>query len=1152
MGTVFRARDLTTGGDVAIKVLRQPSVPIAERFAREARVLATIDHPRLPRYVTHGRTTFGEAYLVMEWLDGVDLASRLRLGPLGVAETLALGRAAAEALSIAHAHGIVHRDLKPSNLFLPGGRAEDAKLLDFGIASRLGATDGAGTPAFMAPEQVRGLHDVDARADVFALGAVLYNCLSGQPPFTSGDDVAVLAKVLLEQPTPLRLLDPAIPEGLDELVSEMLDKDPARRPRSTGDVAHLLADLARRPRGTPPPPPAQLARGSAERRVMCLVLCAGELHDPGAVSRDDTIDAPSASPPPRAIRLAVERYGGRLERVPGGIFVASLVAGPHGAPVDVAVRAVRTARALRALDAGARIAVVAGTALATGAAEGAIVDEGIRLLRDTVGDGIRVDDMVGSLLGTAFAIDPATRAIAPLPPQAPPFVGREGELAALAALVDHPGGRAVLVTGVAGIGKSRLAEELERRLADRVTTWLTHADPLRVGSPFGTVAPLVCELCELLPTDDLEQRTRKIRSRVERTVPATDVPRVAEMLGELCGSPFPDDDSLPLAAARRDPQLLHDQLRRAWQDWVAAESAARPLVLVVDDVQWCDAASLRLIEAAFRRAEDRRVLVVGLARPEVEHAFPGLWPGRTDLVLDGEPRTVEVAPELLALLGPASVFGDTFPPATLDEDFDALALDPLLTARPGRQLGFRHPAVRDAAYAQLTPVERVLGHQRAADFHAADPLLRAEHLERSGAMARAIEPLTEAAERASIGGDPEGALRLAERALLAGPPQIAELEVIAAEALAALARPAEAVARAGTALRLATPASPLWFRAVRGRAAALLELGRHEGLEELAGLLWSQPDGAARDREHALAIAEVARQLFLAGRAPRARALLRRLDPDELADDDPAVAATIYRAQGVRSVAAGDYAAALDDIAAAIVCYDRAGHLGHGYQQRAQLGHVYNALGVFAQAAVLLEEVVGGAARAGFEAVGALAEQHLGFALAGLGRHDDARRATAHALSVLEDPRRLAVAYATHAHVLRLGKALPEAEAAARRAIEVSVGSPSAVAMAYARLAEVLLARGQKNAALAAAEKANAVLDDLGGTDEGEIVIRLAWAESFFATGLESRARDALRVCRQRLLALAERISNEKWRKSFLTAVPENARIMALAHKILS
>src|SRR2546430_120837 len=134
MGEVWRARDRATGGAVALKLLQLEGDAARDRFAREAALLAELTHPAIVRYVAHGSATKGMPFLAMEWLDGENLEQRLSRHALDVADTLAIARRVADALAAAHGAGIVHRDVKPSNVLLLGGRAEQAKLVDFGVA----------------------------------------------------------------------------------------------------------------------------------------------------------------------------------------------------------------------------------------------------------------------------------------------------------------------------------------------------------------------------------------------------------------------------------------------------------------------------------------------------------------------------------------------------------------------------------------------------------------------------------------------------------------------------------------------------------------------------------------------------------------------------------------------------------------------------------------------------------------------------------------------------------------------------------------------------------------------------------------------------------------------------------------------------------
>jgi TolB-like protein/Flp pilus assembly protein TadD len=234
VGIVYRGLDRNTGATVAIKTAHLHGAN-DRRFEREAETLAALRHPAIVTYLQHG-TSEDERYLVMEWLEGEDLGARLAADGVTLADAIAIARQLAAALAAAHEKGIVHRDVKPSNVFLVGGQPERVKLLDFGIARRAGPTTltttgmVVGTPSYMAPEQARGAGDLDARVDVYGLGALLFHCVTGRAPFVGESLEQVVARILAETAPRLRTVAPGVSFELDALVARMLAKDPALRP----------------------------------------------------------------------------------------------------------------------------------------------------------------------------------------------------------------------------------------------------------------------------------------------------------------------------------------------------------------------------------------------------------------------------------------------------------------------------------------------------------------------------------------------------------------------------------------------------------------------------------------------------------------------------------------------------------------------------------------------------------------------------------------------------------------------------------------------------------------------------------------------------------------------------------------------------------
>jgi eukaryotic-like serine/threonine-protein kinase len=254
MGQVYRAVHPAIGSRVAIKVLTPDAAArrdLVERFFGEARVVNHIRHPNIVGVLDLGQLDDGRPYILMELLEGASLAELLlRRGPLPLATVVDIGRQVLAGLGAAHAAGVVHRDIKPDNVFVQtGGRV---KVLDFGIAKlepemsagSTGTRTGAllGTPCYMAPEQV-ACERVDAQADVYAVGALLFEALTGRPPFVGGTVYELFRQHLREAPPRPRALRPEIPAALEEAVLRALAKLPADRPPGAAGLDALLAAI---------------------------------------------------------------------------------------------------------------------------------------------------------------------------------------------------------------------------------------------------------------------------------------------------------------------------------------------------------------------------------------------------------------------------------------------------------------------------------------------------------------------------------------------------------------------------------------------------------------------------------------------------------------------------------------------------------------------------------------------------------------------------------------------------------------------------------------------------------------------------------------------------------------------------------------------
>ncbi|HWO22987.1 MAG TPA: protein kinase [Kofleriaceae bacterium] len=1278
MGEVFRARDRLTGDPVAVKLIASSSSDPRDhrtaRFVREVELLAKLSHPGIVRYITHGETPSGELFLVMEWLEGEDLQTRLARAPLTKHEAVKLTTRAAEALGAAHARGVVHRDLKPSNLFLPDGQIDQVKVLDFGIALREGRTQLTqtgmllGTPEYMAPEQARSQGAVDARADVFALGCVLFQCLTGVPPFEGDSPAAVLGKILFGETPRLRALWTGAPEDLDALVAQMMSKDPAQRPNDGANLAAALAALGPLTHSVDAMPAAQhsAARPGAitggERRLLSAVLVGPVAEDDaGPVAENDAPELDEAT-----LRRTIRPYGGHLELLADGSTMVVL-AGDHQAATDQAVQAARCALALHALTTNRPIAVAIGRADSTKSLpESEVIDRAARLLSHAArapGDRppIALDDMIAGLLDARFDVieDDAAglrlcgeRTLAQsartLLGRPTSCVGRDWELGALLSIlddcIDERTARAVIVTAGPGMGKSRLGTELVGRVQQRhedVAIWIGRGDSLRAGSTLDLLAQALRDALGIGGGEPLPERWDKIRTRVAEHVPLADQPRVTEFLGELVGAPFPSDErvSAQLRAAHQDAQLMSEQMRNAWLAFLQAEASAHPVLLVLEDLHWGDFGTVRFIDAALRDRGDLPWMVLALARPEVFEVFPRLWAERQHVqeirlkelgrkagerlvrqvlgdsvepdtierlvkLADGNafyleeliravgegkdkalPETVlamvetrlgQLPVEARRVLRAASVFGevswesgvalllsrvmgDTMVGEWAAELVEQEVLAVQRESRfPGeRELRFRHALLREGAYVTLTEEDQRLGHRLAGEWleqHGeGDPMVLAGHFERGGDRARAARYYLRAAEQACHVLDLEAAVARASFGLACAPTpelRLALLGIRTEAASESMQMLSGGIADAEELMRAAPRGSLPWTQALSMYFQGTMVAGRVTDL--LAGIK------ALREVEPApgvvermgLAFVTAVASLDLLGRIPEGNAVEARFF-------------AVVRPTPDRQPLARFWWNVLMSQRAAWAHEDPWLGLQHSDANQAifeLIGgervflnlHLYGGLnrwflGALEPAERSLERIA--AADEVMGIASSLRRWSLAWLRADRGALDPARvlaselreHGRTHHVAMDESRGRWVLA-----EVLRRMGDLEGAE----REIQAALGTliPIEQPGALATLSAIRLAQGRAEEARAAAEDAVSRCEAMGGCGlfRGAFV-RLARVEALHATGAHEAARHAAREARARLLAIADRIADPAYRKSFLEEVPENARTLALA-----
>ena len=667
MGVVYKAWDQRLERTLALKFLAahlSSEDAAKERLRTEAQAAAALDHLNICTIHEIGEAEDGQLFIAMPYYQGETLARRLERGPLPSAEVVALVLQAARGLAKAHERGVVHRDIKPANLMITADGV--LKILDFGIAKLPGTEltppgQRPGTMAYMSPEQVRG-EPLDGRTDVWSLGVVLHEVLTGEHRFEGPDQVALLRSILDYEPQPVRATHPAVPEELDRVLARMLAKHPGDR-YSAADLVHDLEQLVRSMPADQGPAEV-LPEGERRRLTILVTAMAGGERFRSAVSEvvrrhggvvnafdGDSVEALFGAPatheddPARAVRAALELHR-RLDRPRSGIHSGSFAVRPSDDPgrtyrlEDLAVpRAARLAE--RAPPGEIRVTEECRRALAG--------------LFDT--DELTPIPVEGQHPLTVFRVlresEPRTRLEAAQRLGLTAFTGRERELAVLErALADAVGGEGRLLTivGEAGMGKSRLLLELKRRLestpvallqgrcdsTDSGTTYLPFVGMLRdwLGEARGERVNLA--------VPDVVARLRELGPELEEFLP---------LYLHLLVLPSPD---YPV------PRHLHGEnyrlvMQEALTAFITLAARTRPAVVLLEDWQWADQASHGVIQQVAELVTGFPLMVVITSRPDARD-----WghPSHHQ-VLSLEPMDAEASGSMLrSILGAARVPGE--------------------------------------------------------------------------------------------------------------------------------------------------------------------------------------------------------------------------------------------------------------------------------------------------------------------------------------------------------------------------------------------------------------------------------------------------------------------------------------------------------------
>jgi TOMM system kinase/cyclase fusion protein len=745
MGVVYKAKDTRLGRCVALKFLpaeRTRDPHAKARFMQEARAASALDHPNICTIHEVGETADGQLFLAMACYDGETLKRRLERGALPLAEAIDFGLQTARGLAKAHQQGIVHRDVKPANLMITGDGI--VKILDFGIAKLAGATaltragSMLGTPAYMSPEQAFG-DAVDARTDLWSLGAVLYEMLAGRRPFRGEHEQAVLYSLLHADPEPLDRLRPETPPELSRVIGRLLAKEPRQRCQGAAEVIAGLQALAGSAPGARPglagssagalgsgpgealaPVQDSLAeapteapstpRVAAERRQLTVLRC--DVLPTGAEGEAlDAEDLPEVLHDlmpeiDKTYSQVLARYAGHVaRRLAAGLLVY------FGYPVaheDDSRRAVHAALEIRAAarelsarfakERGIRLEARAGihTGLVVGpapsapgsapqveVAQGAPPAVAERLLGLAEADEVVVSDATRRLIDGFFdteSLGPArltgsreeqqtyrvvresgaaTRFQVELRKGLTPLVGRAQEIALVLerwAAAREERGQVVMLTAEAGIGKSRLLEEIRQRIGEESCRWIEcRCSPYHQNSAFYPLTAMLSAWLRLERGSSDADRLHCLESRLAGFAAAREqIPLLASLLS------IPYEQRHP--PLELDPRERRQKTLEVLSGMVLEDSLRQPVALVIEDLHWADPSTLDWLDLVVGQVAANPILALLAFRPDFTP--PAAWRAHASQISLGGLNREQVVEMIGKITG-----GKALPPQVAEEVF---------------------------------------------------------------------------------------------------------------------------------------------------------------------------------------------------------------------------------------------------------------------------------------------------------------------------------------------------------------------------------------------------------------------------------------------------------------------------------------------------
>jgi predicted ATPase len=760
--------------------------------------------------------------------------------------------------------------------------------------------------------------------------------------------------------------------------------------------------------------------------------------------------------------------------------------------------------------------------------------------------------------------------------------------------------------------------ELVQRLRRRdvvPSVWVGRGDPMSAGSPLAILADALRRALGIHAAEPIDVRREKIRARAHA--------RVAWFLGEIVGAPFDANVSVEIASAQRDPQLMADQMREAFEEFALAELARGPLVLVLEDLHWGDAALVSFVDSLLRVAEQKPLVVVATGRGDLHERFPMLWERRhpTQIKLaelsarsagqlvramlptiagdrvgqlveraagnalfleelvraEAEGRGGATPGSVLAMvtsridslgadlrktLRAASVFGRTtwrgalqallqIDTRSLADQLQELGAREILVRMPEAKFPgeeeylFRHEIVREAAYRMLTDADRAIAHAQAGKWLEAagerDGVVLAEHFDKGGQADRAIAQYLRATQQALDSSALEEAFAYAERGIALGASfeQCGELRSRQAEIMLARGQNERARDLGELALADLEPRSAAWCQAASCVVIVSQRLAEFDRANALCRELLEGPKSPTGPYLRVALTCALYGQYDIATALAEKGAAVIKL---------PSERCRLHEYRQVRHKIAGDYAAAVAESERSIAAAKEANNLRLVAQAQTNLGDTFKELGAYARASAMLKEAIQTAERIGYDQMAHVARHNLGITRAREGAPDEGLailRAATGAFQHQGDRRMSAMSNGYLAMILFEVGDLAAAERHVRMGMDAVSALPSMRHVLGALLARILSASGRAREALPFARDAVAFLDGGGHVEEGESIIRLAFAETLVSLR-DPSARTAIVDARRFLLERASRIGDDEYRRVFLQQIPEHARTTEL------